>query len=144
MIQVARLSDLNLIEWRWPHFRPAELVCECSHSKTCDGAGSLLFHEETLDRLEKLRLKYAAPMVITSGYRSPEHNDRVSNTGRTGPHTTGRAVDVKVVGGAARFRLIELAIEFGFTGIGVAKSFVHLDDVPVGEKAIPRPAIWTY
>jgi hypothetical protein len=50
------------------------------------------------------------------------------------------------VAGADAIRLLVLAAEFGFTGIGVQQKgegrFIHLDDVP--GTLLPRPAIWSY
>lgn len=99
-----------------------------------------------MDRLGKLRAAFGKPMPVSSGYRCPEHNARVSSTGATGPHTTGRAVDVQISGKDA-FKLLSLAAYFGITGIGVnqkgphAKRFIHLDTLPEGGK---RPATWSY
>jgi zinc D-Ala-D-Ala carboxypeptidase len=126
--------------WRWPHFKPEELRSR--------GAGEpdLVVETEFLDRLERLRVRYARPMPINSGYRTPQHNAVVSKTGTTGPHTTGRAVDVRVTGPDA-VDLVRLAFMCGFTGVGVSQKggaarFIHLDDLAA--PAFPRPAIWSY
>ena len=37
------------------------------------------------------------------------------------------AADIKVTDGIQRFKIVEQAISLGFTGIGVASSFVHVD-----------------
>ena len=87
-------------------------------------------------------------MRVTSGYRTPEHNRRVSRTGYEGPHTTGRAVDVAAFGERA-LRIVRIALAHGFTGIGLKQNgphhlrFVHLDDL-AGDHRTPRPRIWTY
>ena len=128
---------VNGVIWRWKHINPRT-------EWACKGTGRIMVVTETLDRLEALRAKLGRPIVISSGYRSPEYNAKVSGTGKTGPHTTGRAADIKVNGGRERFELVEAALALGFTGIGVANGFVHVDDVPVTWKQIPRPAIWTY
>lgn len=122
--------------WRWPNFTPTELACK--------GTGRLYFNQDTLDRLQALRDQFGRPLVLTSAYRAPEHNAKVSTTGTTGPHTTGRAVDIKAVDARTRYLIVTLAIELGFTGIGIAKTFIHLDDVPHGNAVIPRPALWLY
>lgn len=125
--------------WMWPHFAPRELADKNS--------GSIVVETDFLDRLERLRVAYGRPMIINSGYRTPEHNAIVSTTGEDGPHTTGRAVDVRVYGSYA-LDLIRRALDFGFTGVGVAQNgsmtsrFVHLDDLDA--PAYPRPTIWTY
>jgi uncharacterized protein YcbK (DUF882 family) len=129
------------IEWRWPHFTRAELECKC-------GCGEIVIVPEFLDRLERLREHLNRPMIVNSGYRCPEYNARVSNTGRDGPHTTGRAIDVRAAGGAALI-LVRVARMFQFTGVGVfqkgphAKRFLHLDDLGSTRKR-PRPWLWSY
>lgn len=133
------IDDDALAEWRWPNFTPAEMACK--------GSGRLLIVPEFMDRLQRLRDVYGRRMPVTSGYRSPEYNSAVSRTGRDGPHTHGRAVDVAVSGGDA-LALVELALAYGMTGIGIAQHgphagrFIHLDDL--GPPAAPRPMIWSY
>ncbi len=125
--------------WRWRHFSPAEFT-----SRGADGP-QLRIETAFLDRLEELRRLFGHPMPVSSGYRTPAHNVAVSSTGPTGPHTTGRACDV-AVSGALAFALVRLALDCGFTGIGVrqhgASRFVHLDDLRA--PAFPRPRIWSY
>ena len=109
-------------------------------------SGEHKFSQTTLDRLERVRVKCGFPFKISSGYRTPEHNAAVSATGLDGPHTTGQAVDV-VVGSGQAYKLVAVAIDEGFTGIGVQQKgdtrFIHLDDLP-NTPASPRPAIWSY
>lgn len=98
--------------------------------------------------LDALREKCDFPLVINSGYRSPEYNAKVSSTGLNGPHTTGKAVDVRCFGTNA-YILVKNALELGFSGIGVAQKgaqiarFVHLDTLTTAE-GFPRPWLWTY
>lgn len=134
------LSDLAEIKriWRWPNFKPEEFRCK--------GDGTYLIVPEFMDKLQALRTRAAFPFRITSGYRSPAYNAKVAETGSKGPHTTGRAVDISVFGLDA-FNLVRLAMEGGFTGIGISQKgtsrFVHLDDLNRAD-GYPRPAIWTY
>ena len=98
-----------------------------------------------MDRLEALRMEFGRPINVSSGYRSPEYNAKVSTTGLTGPHTTGRAVDI-LISGEDAIALIAMAIRLGFTGFGVSQHgphrgrFVHLHDLaaPGGRK------LWSY
>ena len=121
-----------------PHFSRLELTCRC-------GCG-FLPAQDFIERVERIRVRWGMPMVVTSAARCPNHNKAVSGTGETGPHTTGRAIDFGVRGMAA-LRLVQLAIEEGFTGIGVAQKgasrFIHIDDLPNGP-GCPRPFIWSY
>lgn len=127
--------------WRWLHFTPAELECH-------DDTHALKIDTDSLDRLERLREEFGASLRITSGYRTPAHNVRVSRTGPHGPHTTGRAYDIAVMGDAA-YRLVGLAIPLGFTGIGIhqrgphAGRYVHLDDIAPSD-GVTRPWVWSY
>jgi len=125
--------------WRWPNFSPLELRCR--------GTNKLLVIPDFLDRLQALRDKVGS-LLVSSGYRSPAYNKKVSSTGKSGPHTTGRAVDLLIYGKKA-YDVIVLAESFGFTGIGISqrgpykKRFIHLDDLqdPVNGH---RPWIWSY
>lgn len=127
------------------HFARSELACRC-------GCGQMAFGAGALARLEALRQAFQAPMLISSGYRCPEYNRRVSDTGTNGPHTVWRddaiAVDVRLFGARAA-RLIRLALDHSWTGIGVAQKgehsrrFIHIDRMP-GCTAHPRPWVWSY
>ena len=101
-----------------------------------------------MHRLEELRSAYGRPMVISSAYRCPDHNSRVSKTGRDGPHTTGQAIDI-LVSGQDAYELLFFAIGYGFAGLGINQSgpssqrFVHLDRLE-SLSSRPRPSIWSY
>jgi uncharacterized protein YcbK (DUF882 family) len=100
-----------------------------------------------IEALDDLRARLGFALIITSGFRCPAYNDRVSSTGKSGPHTTGRASDVSISGPNA-FRLITQSSLGGWmTGIGINQKgphlgrFVHLDDL---DGPHPRPRIWSY
>jgi len=137
----ASVDELPADFWKWPHVNPRT-------EWACKGDGTLLVAPDFLDRFEALRATYARPLVITSGYRSPEYNLRVAHTGADGPHTTGHAADVAIATSHEAYRLAELAFRYGFQGIGVSQRagqprFVHLDDLP-GDDNTPRPGLWSY
>lgn len=119
------------------HFAVDEFRCRC--------CGLALMDETFLTALDHIRSTVDQPLIVTSGYRCPDYNDRVAQTGRTGPHTTGRAVDL-LISGSLAFKVIDLAIGYGITGIGVQqhgpheKRYVHLDNL-LGPT---RPWVWSY
>lgn len=121
-----------------PHFSDGELMCKCG----CE----LLPEQDFMDKIEALRVAYGRSMTVTSAARCPAYNAKVSGTGRTGPHTTGRAIDIAIDRKAA-WELLNLAVQFGFTGIGVQQKgggrFLHFDDLP-NAPGQPRPTIWSY
>lgn len=121
----------------YPNFKKHEF--QCKHTGACH------MEPEFMARLQRLRTAFGKPMVITSGYRDRSHPVE-RNKATSGTHTLGRAVDIAVLGQDA-LRLVVLAVEHGFTGIGVQQKggarFIHLDDVSPGGKFI-RPTIWSY
>ena len=111
--------------------------------KGLEGSGEEFMDATFLANLDALRHKCGFPFVITSGYRSPEHNNEISTTGFTGSHTQGLAADIAVSRNNARIVLFN-ALEMGcFTGIGVDQKgegrFIHLDSM--GRE---QPALWSY
>jgi len=123
---------------RWPDFTHAELASR--------ETGECRIDPNFMDRLQALRNAYGRPMVITSGYRTPDENARISSTGQDGPHTTGRAVDIAVAGADAH-DLLRLALVYEFKGVGVHQKgggrFLHLDDLTETD-GFPRPRVWSY
>jgi uncharacterized protein YcbK (DUF882 family) len=124
------------MNWKdYPNFTPDEF--RCKHS------GRIQMHPEFMARLQRLRTAFGKPMVITSGYRDATHPAE-RNKAEPGAHTHGRAADVAVQGADA-VRFVALAIEYGFTGIGVSQKgtgrFIHVDDLA---PPWPRPTIWSY
>lgn len=132
------MLDLTPINWprhRWPHFSHAELACR--HTGRC------FLDPDFMDSLQALRISFDRPMVVSSGYRAPEHPIEAAKV-RPGTHAQGVAVDIKVHGQDA-LDLVALAYTSGFKRIGLNQRghallrFVHLDRAP------DRPAaLWTY
>ncbi len=129
-----------MTDWRWePYFHPWEFACNHCWEIHVDPA--------FMDNLKEMRIAYDKPMLISSGYRCPEYNAKISSTGLDGPHTLG-AADTAVFGGNA-LKIVELALYFGFTGIGISQRgpqlsrLIHLDMLDKTAKR-PRPWIWSY
>lgn len=126
----------------WRHFTRDEF--KCRGTDCCGGANHIV--DAFVDRLDELRERCGFTFPVSSGYRCPIHNQRVSGTGPRGPHTTGMACDIAVAGERAH-RLVSEALAMGFTGIGVNQKgsgrFVHLDDLGNGP-GCPRPRLWSY
>jgi len=123
----------------WSHyanFERSEFECQC-------GCGRAGMHPQFMAKLQQVRTAFGKGMVVSSGFRCPEHNANVSSTGLDGPHTTGRAVDIAVSHGDAK-RLLTFGL-IHFTGIGVKQKgtgrFLHFDDL---SHPHPRPNVWSY
>lgn len=121
------------------YFSDKELACKC-------GCG-LLPSSPFRALLNTLRHRFGRPLIVSSGARCPAYNARVSGTGLTGPHTKD-ACDFAVAGQDA-YELLAIAMDMGFSGIGVSQKgphssrFIHVDDLPQ-EPGQPRPWVWSY
>ena len=84
--------------------------------------------QDLLDGLANFIQEYPAPVIITSGYRCPKKNARVS-VATNSPHQFGRAVDVSATTPAERQAVIVAATRSGvrqFIGLPKYPRHVHL------------------
>jgi zinc D-Ala-D-Ala carboxypeptidase len=105
--------------WRWKSFSPQEIACK--------GTGSIAINEDALDKLQALRDKLGRPILLTSAYRSPEHNKRVGGA-KNSQHMLGIAFDVRMENqDPQKFEAAARAV--GFTGFGYypKQGFMHID-----------------
>ncbi len=103
----------------------------------CQETGDNEMDEDFILMLDELRGVCGFPFIITSGYRSVEHSIEKAKA-NPGQHCYGIAADIQVNGGNQRIQIVKNALEFGFTGIGVAKGFIHVD---IREST---PMMWCY
>jgi uncharacterized protein YcbK (DUF882 family) len=94
-----------------------------------------------IHRLDELREACGFPFIITSGYRSPSHSIE-SRKEKPGTHAQGYAADIKTTGGSQRYKIIEQAFLLGFSGVGVARGFIHVDDRAIHDGK--APVAWCY
>lgn len=95
--------------------------------------------EDLMFKLDRARELFGHPIVITSGYRSPDHNSSVGGVDNSA-HVLGRAVDVSVpVDQEMRERLIWSLCTAGFKRIGMYPRHAHVD---IDEHDKPSPAFW--
>lgn len=128
-----------MINWNdYPNFTKEEFDCK--------ETGENNMQPEFMQHLQNLRELYGKPMRITSGFRSVNHSIEKRKK-RAGAHTTGQAVDIAVDRTDAH-RLLELAFDYGFTGIGIQQKgggrFIHLDTIEPDTEGFIRPTIWSY
>lgn len=97
----------------------------------CQGTGKVEMDEAFLRKLDELRHICGFPFIITSGFRTKEHNDRIGGAPNS-QHLFGRAADIQAYGANA-YKIIAEAKALGFTGIGIQQKgsfnsrFIHLD-----------------
>ena len=103
----------------------------------CQETGNNEMSEEFLEKLDDLRHVCGFPFIITSGYRDPTHSIEARKA-KAGTHARGIASDIRINNGNEAYDIIKNAQSMGFNGIGVAKSFIHVD-IRKG-----MPVIWCY
>tara|TARA_E500000318_G_scaffold57917_1_gene53650 strand:+ start:292 stop:636 length:345 start_codon:yes stop_codon:yes gene_type:complete len=103
----------------------------------CSETGENQMDEQFLEMLDVLRENCGFPFVITSGYRSIEHSIE-QRKAKGGTHTQGIASDIKINDSKKRMIIVTEALRLGFTGIGIADTFIHVD---IRETT---PVMWTY
>lgn len=103
------------------NFKLKEFQCK-------DGSQLVKIDSELLHKLQKLRDSMGKPVIINSGYRTPEYNKTVGGAKKS-YHMQGKAVDIRI-NGLKPEEIAKIAEKTGFTGIGIYKSFTHLDIRP--------------
>ena len=84
--------------------------------------------QDLLELLDEMRAIYGKPIVITSGYRTPQHNASLGkNASKDSSHLKGLAVDIAIADSNQRYQIIRIAMLLGIKRIGTGKGFVHID-----------------
>jgi zinc D-Ala-D-Ala carboxypeptidase len=92
-----------------------------------------------LSKLDEAREIANIPFKINSAYRSKEHNAKIGGKPNSS-HLKGLAVDISVTDSRSRFVVLEALIKVGFNRIGIADTFIHVDD----DKEKSDRVVWTY
>lgn len=95
--------------------------------------------QSTIDKADLVRDLIGQPLFINCAYRSSEHDKRKGRSG-TGAHTTGNAIDFRCSNSRDRFKIVQACIDAGFSRIGVAENFIHVDDSFNHDQYV----LWTY
>lgn len=90
-----------------------------------------------LRRLDEFRGALGCPLVVLSGYRSPNHSLE-EHKAKPGTHAQGIAADLRMPDGIIMRKAVALALKMQFNGIGVNKGSLHLDDRDA------HPVMWGY
>lgn len=117
MIRVYTEEQLN--ENITTHFKVKEFACK-------DGSPIIFVDAYMVDILELLRNELKSPIIITSGYRTPNHNTKVGGA-KYSYHMRGMAVDIRVNGKSPK--KVEKALDniVPNCGIIVYNNWVHFD-----------------
>ncbi|WJS85885.1 D-Ala-D-Ala carboxypeptidase family metallohydrolase [Paracoccus sp. TOH] len=118
------LAEFPRAGWCWPNFRPEEPACK---------DGSILILPPTVDKLQRLRDRLGAPLVVNSAFRSPGYNKRVGGAAGS-MHLAARAFDIRMAGHDPH-QFEAAAPKAGFTGFGLGAQ----TDIPIPASRMIRP-----
>jgi len=90
----------------------------------CQHCGVVMIDDRLVELLQKMRDRLGKPIIVTSGYRCPEHDKEVGGTGDSF-HTRGLAADIYCPGFPLD-ALRDLADAIGFNGIGINYKNLHV------------------
>ena len=102
------------------------------------GSGEAM-DKEFLSKLDQARSLCDIPFRITSGYRTEDHNRKVKGVSNSS-HKKGYAADIACTDSVKRHKIITSLLKAGFTRIGIAKTFIHVDNDP----SKPANVTWVY
>jgi hypothetical protein len=77
--------------------------------------------------LDAIRKNVGFPLIISSGYRTPEHNEKVGGV-LNSAHTKGKAADIREGNPDKQLKIALAAAKFGIKRIGFGNTFIHLDN----------------
>ena len=99
---------------------------------------------EFLQMLDVARGIAGIPFKISSGYRTDEYNQSLSARGYSASpnssHLRGEAADIVCKSSADRWTILTALQEAGFRRIGIAKTFIHVDN----DSSKSEEVIWLY
>lgn len=95
-----------------------------------------------LEMLDNAREIYGRPMHINSGYRTIYKNQEVNGRPNSA-HLEGIAADVHCNNSRDRHDMVKAFIEAGFSRLGIANTFIHVDSGDIHSDKDPN-VIWTY
>lgn len=129
---------------RWPDFTPEEVLSP-SGVRIFDRSGWLLINPNFLDDVQLFRRELGLAFLINHrglkyrGFRTEKENFEEGGAEHSF-HVQGLAVDVSVKD-MTPLELFDAAVKFGFTGIGLYDSWVHIDKRPTFSD---KKAIWDF
>ena len=144
-------------EWVGVHFSPEECVCRCRKKGCPYGTAAQVIDAlpaPLVRWLDYIRRAKGGAVRLSSVCRCWLHPDEekkiVAGANGGGPHTKPAAADVAIKGMTAaekrrvRAAVLRLFAQGKIVGVGVARSFIHIDLGHPRPKEVRRPAVWHY
>lgn len=108
------------MENKYKYFTAEEFL-KCTPPSPIEGVS-----ESLLNRLDQAREIAGIPFVINSALRSPAH-ERLKGRSGSSSHVSGKAVDIRCIDSASRFKIVNSLLTVGFTRIGIYPRHIHVD-----------------
>lgn len=134
----------NLSEWQSRYYSPRDFA---DGKNVQDRSGAVVIAKPVLHALDWVTDQFGhGKLDINSGYRSSESNLARASSGPDGPHTKGKAMDVKVAGlpQGERDRLYSLFRAAGANAFGFGQNFMHVEWRPGTGNGRDGDFEWTY
>lgn len=120
------------------YFKISEFDGKDSNGNKIPGTGGNM-RASTLIKCDELRVRFGKPLIVASGYRTPERNAQVGGV-KNSSHLLGYAVDWKSITDDELIAFLDAAWDAGFRRFGIMATSIHTDDDPTKTS----PAIWDY
>ena len=113
--------------------------------KSESGTGAKYMDKNFIQLIDLARSKCDFPWHISSGYRSPQYNQKLIDKGlkasKNSAHLEGKACDIVCTESHKRFKIIQALLSVNITRIGVSSDFIHCD---ISTNNKPSEVLWTY
>lgn len=103
----------------------------------CPDCGACEMNKDFMNALQTIQFGMGEGLVVTSGFRCAIHNKAIGGS-PTSKHLLGLAADIACPDAEKRMILVSLAVRNRIKGIGIGKTFTHLD------MRTDTPVLWTY
>lgn len=100
------------------NFKIEEFACK-------DGADLIIIDVNLVSALQMIREHFKTPLLINSGYRTPEYNSKIGGA-KNSFHTKGQAADIRIKNVSPK-SLCAYSESIGLLGIGLYSTFTHID-----------------
>jgi uncharacterized protein YcbK (DUF882 family) len=104
-----------------------------------DDQGECWINKDLVAKLDTARFHANTPFKINSACRNEAQNTKAGGS-ETSSHLTGFAVDINAISSRAKFNIVKSLLDVGFHRIGIAATFIHVDNDPGKAEHL----IWTY
>lgn len=120
------------------YFKLSEFDGKTATGERIPGTGGNM-RASTLVKCDAVRELYGKPLIVASGYRTPERNAQVGGV-KNSSHLLGYAVDWKNIFDDEMIAFLDAAWAAGWRRFGIMATGIHTDDDPTKTS----PALWDY